>query len=271
MKRQSRQRLPRAQRIAIQRTLSYLAAVRPGVPLPIHLLEEIVGGDLMLESSELTSIADILTSAPSLVQAGLSTLYEITVQDAGRAVVTVSAEQQAGIAQALREVGRSKAQRGGLLPEDPLVTLIVELHMIAALNAEEFSQDHLALIAAHGLFWLEQALASNSSSGVYGAVQALDALLMLYEQEVIALSEFAQVVPRVIEQAERHGPGWQEWMPCSFLVSVAEGLVSSGEPELLPSGERAFALAERFADGLTKDERKMIVTEIKHARKRLRA
>ncbi len=66
------------QRIALQRTLAYLTVIRPGVPMPVAFIENLVRGDLMLEAPQ-NAVLQNLAAAPAPIRAGLDQLYRLTI------------------------------------------------------------------------------------------------------------------------------------------------------------------------------------------------
>lgn len=256
------------QRLALRRTLAYLAAIRTGVPIPVVFIENLVSGDLMLEGPHQT-VLENLTAAPAIINVSLDQLYHLTIQDAGRAAISVTEAQLPAIRRVLQELGPddSWVAMNGL--GDAEMSCASELHLAASINADEYTPDQRALLAVHGLYWLEHALAQPDSSGAYGAVQLYDALWLLYDHEAIALSELTPLLPRVIVHCEQHGAEWGEAPPFFYLSSVAEGLAEAGEADLRAWAERAFALAEHLAADLSTDDQKTVAELLKKARSRV--
>ena len=243
------------QDIALQRTLVYLSAIRPGAPIPVSFLESVVSGDMMLDGSN-RSIVDGLEAIPALFHVGLDQVYQLTTRDLDRATIAVTEEQMPVLRQALRELGpdQSWVEAHGL--GDPAVGLTVELHAAASLAADEYTLDQHALLVAHGLYWLEQQLGKTGKNAAYGAIQLYDALWLLHDLEVVATSELTPFLEPVLSHCQQYGPDWGEPEPLYFLVSIAEALAVVAEPELLPPARRAFALAKRLRKGLPRRDRK---------------
>lgn len=270
MKKRQQQRSPRVdvQRIALQRTLSYLAVIRPGVPMPVVFIENLVSGDVMLDGPH-QSVLDNLALAPSLVNVGLDQLYQITIQDTGRAAITVTEAQRPVLLRVARELGPDASWVAANGLGDAEMGCASELHIAAALNADDFTPDQRALLAAHGLYWLHQALAKPDDDGAYGAIQLYDALWLFYDHEAIALSELTPLLPRVFAHCEQYGSDWGDPNPFFYLSSVAEGLIESGEPDLRPWAERLFTLADQLRAELSEDDQTVVVELLQKARARV--
>jgi hypothetical protein len=255
------------QRIALQRTLVYLAALRPGVPMPLVFLQNLVSGDLMFEESNAT-VLENLAAAPARIQAGLEQLCHLTIQDAGRASVTVTEAQRDALHTLIRELGPDTSWVAANGLDDPTTSCVSELHIGAALDPDSYTPDQRALLAVHGLFWLEQALAQADEDGAYAAAQLYDALWFFYDQEAVALSELTPLLPRVIQHCKQYGPGWSDTGPLYYLTSVAEALVEAEEPTLRPWAEQVLTLAGQIAADYPTAERKEVTKLLRRVRKR---
>jgi hypothetical protein len=266
MKKQRRRRVVSEHQVAFQRTLVYLAAIRPGVPIPVTFIANVVSGDMMLEGPAHATIAEMLAVAPFLVHAGLDQIVHLTTQDVGRDVVTVTEAQLPALRRALQELGGDQSRVAEIGLHAPEVAFTTELQMVAAFNQDDLARDHLALLAAHGLYWLEQALTEQDAEGAHHTIALFDALWLLYEQEALALSELAPHIPAVVTQVELHASGWNEWLPFSTLAAVGEALAGSGEADIVPWGERVFTLCERLIEHLGKQNKKLVRTQLKRAR-----
>jgi hypothetical protein len=260
-------RQDKVQRIALQRTLAYLAVLRPGVPIPLAFIENLVSGDLMLEGPH-QSVLQNLAAAPAIINAGLDELYRLTIQDSGRASITITEAQRAALQQLLQTLGpdRSLVAARGL--GDPEMCCVSELHLAAGLDPDDYAPDQRALLAAHGLFWLERALAKPDGSGAYSAVEIYDALWLLYDQEAVALSELTPLLPRVIGHCMRYGGEWSDPSPLFSLASVTEALVEVGEPELRGWAKQALELIADLAADYAGEEQKGLRRLIRRVRQR---
>jgi hypothetical protein len=260
-------RRDKVQRIALQRTLAYLAVIRPGVPLPLVFLENLVSGDLMLEGPHQLVVQN-LAVAPTIINAGLEELYSLTIQDSGRAAITVTETQRAALQQRLQALGPDTSWVAALDLDDPEMSCVSELHIAAGLDLGDYAPDQRALLAAHGLFWLERALAKLDGGGAYGAIEIYDALWLLYDQEAVALSELTPLLPRVIDHCLRYGREWSDSSPLFYLASVAEALIESEEPELRPWAKQAFALVVDLAADYSGEERNGLTKLMRGVRQR---
>jgi hypothetical protein len=255
------------QRIALQRTLVYLAALRPGVPMPVVFIENLVSGDLMLEGPNV-SVLENLAEAPARIHVGLDQLCHLTIQDAGRASVMVTEAQREALHTRIRELGPDTSWVAANGLDDPETSCVSELHIGAALDPDAYTPDQRALLAVHGLFWLEHALAQADEHGAYGAVQLYDALWFFYDQEAIALSELTPLLPRVIQHCKQYGPGWSDTGPLYYLTSVVEALVEAEEPTLRPWAEQVLTLVSQLAADYPTAERKEVAKLLRRVRKR---
>lgn len=150
------------QRIALQRTLAYLAVLRPGVPIPLAFIENLVSGDLMLEGPH-QSVLQNLAAAPAIINTGLDELYLLTIQDSGRASITVTEAQRAALQQLLQALGPDRLLVAARGLGDPEMCCVFELHIAAGLDPDDYAPNQRALLAAHGLFWLERALPNQTA------------------------------------------------------------------------------------------------------------
>lgn len=257
----------KVQRIALQRTLVYLAVLRPGVPIPLAFIENLVSGDLMLEGPY-QSVLQNLAAAPAVINIGLEELYRLTVQDSGRAAITVTETQRAALQQLLRTLGPETSQVAAHGIDDPELCCIAELHIAAAFDPGGYTPDQRALLAAHGLFWLERALARPDGSGAYGAIEIYDALWLLYQQEAVALSELTPLLPQVVHHCMRYGGEWSDSSPLFYLASVVEALVEVGEPELRGWAKQAFELVADLAADYSGEEGKGLTKLMRGLRQR---
>lgn len=260
-------RQDKVQRIALQRTLAYLAVLRPGVPIPLAFIKNLVSGDLILEGPH-QLVFQNLAAAPAIINTGLEELYHLTIQDSGRASITVTETQHAALQQLLRSLGpdTSCVAEHGL--GDAEMCCDSELHIAAGFDTGDYAPDQRALLAAHGLFWLERALAKPDGSGAYGAAQIYDALWLLYEQEAVALSELTPLLPRVIHHCMRYGGEWDDSSPLFYLASVTEALIEVGEPELRGWAKQAFELVADLAADYGGEEQKGLRKLIRGVRQR---
>jgi hypothetical protein len=104
-KRKARQRRQAdVQRVALQRTLAYLEVLRPGVPMPVIFIENLVSGDLILEGPN-APVLQKLAEAPEIIHVGLNQLYHLTIQDSGCEAITVSEAQRETLRALIRELG----------------------------------------------------------------------------------------------------------------------------------------------------------------------
>lgn len=150
-------------------------------------------------------------------------------------------------------------QRGGCFSE---------LHSAAGLDPDDYAPDQRALLAAHGLFWLERALAKPDGNGAYSAVEIYDALWLLYAEAAVARSELTPLLPRVIEQCKQYGTAWSDTSPLRSLTSVAEALIDAEEPSLRPWAKQALALVRDLAAPYSANERKALTTLLRQIRQR---
>jgi len=252
-------------RIALQRTLAYLAVLRPGVPIPLVFLENLVSGDLMLEGPH-QSVLQNLAAAPAIINTGLEELYRLTIQDSGRGAITVTETQRTALQELLRSLGSDTSCVAAHGLDDPEMCCVSELHSAAGLDPDNYAPDQRALLAAHGLFWLERALAKPDANGAYGAVEIYDALWLLYEEEAIALSELTPLLPRVIDHCKQYGAEWSDTGPLFYLASVAEALIDAEEPSLRPWAKQALALVRDLAAPYSANERKALTTLLRQLR-----
>lgn len=260
-------RQDKVQRIALQRTLAYLAVLRPGVPIPLIFIENLVSGDLVLEGPY-QSVLQNLAAAPAIINTGLDELYRLTIQDSGRATITVTEPQRAALQQLLQALGPDGSCVAARGLGDPELCCVSELHIAAGLAPDDYAPDQRALLAAHGLFWLERALARPDGSGAYGAVQIYDALWLLYEEEAIALSELTPLLPRVVHHCMRYGGEWSDSSPLCSLASVVEALIEVGEPALRPWAKQAFELVADLAGDYAGEEQKGLTKLIRGVHQR---
>lgn len=235
--------------------------------MPLVFLQNVVSGDLMFEGPH-SLVVENLAEAPARIQAGLEQLFHLTIQDSTRSSVTVTEAQREALHTLIRELGPDSSWVAANGLDDPTTSFCSELHIGAALDPDSYTPDQRALLAVHGLFWLEQALARTDEHGAYAAAQLNDALWYFYDQEAVALSELTSLLPRVFEHCKQHGLEWGDTSPLYFLTSTAEALVEADEPTLRPWAEQFLTLVSQIAADFPSDERKGIAKLLRRVRKR---
>lgn len=235
--------------------------------MPLIFIQNLVSGDLMFEGPN-SLVLENLAEAPARIQAGLDQLCHLTIQDSGRASVTVTEAQRDALNTLIRELGPDTSWVAANGLEDPETSCVSELHIGAALDPDAYTPDQRALLAVHGLFWLEHALEQADEHGAYGAVQLYDALWFFYEQEAVALSELTPLLPRVFQHCKQYGSEWSDTGPLYYLTSVAEALVEAEEPTLRPWAAQMLTLVSEIAADYPSAERKRMTKLLRRVRKR---
>lgn len=256
------------QRLIFQRALHHLCHIRPNVPFPLVFLDQVLDVDLFVEDPpDLVEVErqtddgrrwiDYAFAPQDAFALDAGELFDITGPDVERAVITVSEIQRVELQSLIAEIKRSGMWVKQRVLEDPVVVMMVRLHHMVSMvrnHEQAIAPDHLALLASHGLYWLEGSLAIVNSEGAYMAVQLSDALWMLVLCEAIAPAELTPFVPRVINHVEHFGSDWRDAMPVGFFASWAATMAETGEPELQPWVERIFAIGQSLVDSLSDEE-----------------
>lgn len=256
------------QRLIFQRALHHLCHIRPNVPFPLVFLDQVLDVDLFVEDPpDLVKVErqtddgrrwiDYAFAPQDAFALDAGELFDITGPDFERTVITVSEMQRVELQSLIAEIKRSGQWVKQRVLEDSIVVMMVRLHQIVSMvrdHEQAIAPDHLALLASHGLYWLEGSLADENAEGAYTAVQLSDALWMLVLCEAIAPAKLTPLVPQVVEHVECFGGGWRDALPVSFLASWAATMAETGEPELQPWVERIFSVGQSLVDILSDEE-----------------
>lgn len=265
------------ERVIFQRLLHHLTAIRPDLPLPLVFLDEVLENDLfvedppfkleLLDQAQPPRLNELLTERPP-VAVDVGELYDITGPDYERGVITVRPTQRVAIQELVRELQRSGQWIEALALQESDIIFTSTLYFLVSDREADLAPDHLALLAAHGLYWLESAMALPNAGNAYSALQLYAALWILVTREAVATGELLPFLPRIIALAEQHGRGWKDRFAVEFLASLGAAMAESGEPGLHPWIEGAFSIAERLIDNVVPDEQPVASSALRVARLR---
>jgi hypothetical protein len=267
------------QRFFFQRALYHLSHIRPNVPIPFAFLDQVLGVDMYIEDPPAYTEVEEMTpegqrdvkfvfTSPDPLDIEPEELFEITGPDFERAVVTVSDVQRVQIQSLIEEIKRSGKWVEHGLEEEPAIALAVGLYHFVDNPEDEIAPDHLALLAAHGLYWLEWSLEIEDA---YAALEVSVALWLLVLREALAPAEATPFLQPVFNLVERYAPKWPkaDAAPVEFLALWGAAIAEFGDPELQPWVERIFALGYHLIKRLSDEA--MIEADVALFRARERA
>lgn len=246
------------QRFLFQRLLTHLCHIRPDVPMPLIFLDDVLGVDLYVEDppepilEEKTeggqTWIDLTLVHPPPISFEPDELFDITGPDFERATITVSELQRARIQQLIEEIQQSGKWVQHHVFDDSVMIMLIQMYHFILNDGPEQALDHLALLASHGLYWLEVSLSRGDTDGTFSALQVSAALWMLVRYEVIALAELVPLLPPVLERMDTPELEWSDWssVPLGIVAEWGATMAEVGEPELQPWVERLFAVCQRL-------------------------
>ncbi|NJM09060.1 helix-turn-helix transcriptional regulator [Candidatus Gracilibacteria bacterium] len=265
------------ERVIFQRLLHHLTAMCPDLPLPLVFLNEMLENDLfvedppfnleLLDQAQPPCLSELLTRRPP-VAVDVSELYDITGPDYARGVITVRPTQRVAIQELIRELQRSGQWIDALALQESDIIFTSTLYFLVSDRKADLAPDHLALLAAHGLYWLERAMSLPDAGNAYAALQRYAALWILVTREAVAAGELVPFLPQIMALAEQHGREWKDRFAVGFLASLGAAMAESGEPGLHAWIEQAFSIAERLIDTVDPDEQPVACRALRVARLR---
>lgn len=266
------------ERLVFQRLLHHLTAIRPDVPMPFAFLDEVLETDLFIEDMPLKDSIDLelidfegisdvrqLFSQRSPLDVDVGELYKITGSDLERGVLSITPAQRVAIQQLLQERQRSEGWIRPRTLDESEIVFTSALYFIAKESRPELTPDHLALLASHALFWLENELASPKNGTT---LQLYTSLWMLVTHGVLAATELLPYLPRVFEQIEQDGMDGRDPFAAEFLALLGGAIAEASEPGLQSWIELSFAYCESLIPKLAPEEQPQALETLRIARLR---